>query len=104
LQGNVPGGNIIGNFGPLPLKKQFSSTSKMHNSLILNPNEVKYVKILNRDEIFTTFMKEPIPFEAHSKSYSRWKKCSFDLVLRKISIMFDFPNFQLKLHHDPSFK
>jgi hypothetical protein len=26
------------------------------------------------------------------------------LVLRKISIMFDFPNFQLKLHHDPSFK
>jgi len=49
-------------------------------------------------------MKEHFPFEAHRKSYSRWKKWTFDLGLRKFSHMFDFPNFHLKLHHGPSFK
>ena len=53
------------------------------------------------DERDTTLVKKPFPFKAHSKSYSRWKKWLFDLVLRKFSIMFDFPNFHLKIHHDP---
>ena len=72
---------IIGHFGPSSLNKQFSSTSKMHNSLIPNPNDV--VTQLNRDEIATTFVKKRFSFGAHSKSYSRWKKWSFDFVLRK---------------------
>ena len=51
-----------------------------------------------------TFIEERFSFEVHRKSYSRWKKCTFDLGLRKFSNMFDFPNFQLKIHHDTSFK
>ena len=101
---HVPKRNIIGHFGPIPLNKWFSSTSKMHNSFMQNPNEVKFVTKLNRFERATTFMKELFPFEVHSKSYSRWKKWTFGLVLRKFSNMFDFPNFHLKIHHDPSFK
>ena len=84
LQGQVTRGNIIGHFGPSSLNKQFSLTSKMHNSLIPNPNDV--VTQLNRDEIATTFMKEPFSFGAHSKSYSRWEKWSFDFVLRKLCL------------------
>jgi hypothetical protein len=57
-------GNIIGHFGPLPLNKEFSSTSKMYNSLMPNPNDVKFVTKFKRDEIYTTFMKEMFPFEA----------------------------------------
>ena len=83
LQGQVTRGNIIGHFGPSSLNKQFSSTSKMHNSLIPNPNDVEFVTQLKRDEIATTFMKKPFSFGVHSKSYSRWKKWSFDFVLRK---------------------
>jgi hypothetical protein len=55
----------------------------MHNSLIPNPNDVEFVTQLKRDEIATTFMKKPFSFGVHSKSYSRWKKWSFDFVLRK---------------------
>jgi hypothetical protein len=55
----------------------------MHNSLISNPNDVEFVTQLKRDEIATTFVKKPFSFGAHSKSYSRWKKWSFDFVLRK---------------------
>ena len=69
-----------------------------------NPNEVKFVTKLNRFERATTFIEERFSFEVHRKSYSRWKKCTFDLGLRKFSNMFDFPNFHLKIHHDPSFK
>ena len=43
LQGRVTRGNIIGNFGPPSLNKQFSSASKMHNSLIPNPNDVEFM-------------------------------------------------------------
>jgi hypothetical protein len=71
---HVPRGNIIVNFGPLPLNNRFSSTSKMHNSFMTNPNEVKYVTKLNRFERATTFMKECFSFEVHRKMYSRWKK------------------------------
>ena len=99
LRGHVIRGNIIGHFGPSSLNKQFSSTSKMHNSLIQKPNNVEFVTQLKRDEIATTFVKKPFSFGAHSKSYSRWKKWSFDLGLRKFSIMFDFSNFHLKIHH-----
>ena len=42
------------------------------------PNGVKFVMKLNMIERDTTFKKEPKSFEAHSKSYSRWKKGSFD--------------------------
>ena len=69
-----------------------------------NPIEVKFVTKLNRFERATTFIKERFSFEVHRKSYSRWKKWTFDLGLRKFSNMFDFPNFQLKIHHDTSFK
>ena len=58
-----------------------------------NPNEVKFVIKLNMIERYTTLVKEPFPFETHSKSYSRWKKW-----------IFDFSNFNLKIHHDPRFK
>ena len=71
---------------------------------MLNPNEVKFVTNFKDFEIDTTFMNKYFPFETHSKSYSRWKKWIFDLVLRKFSIMFDFSNFHLKIHHDPRFK
>ena len=104
FQMHVLRGNIIGHFGPMPLNKWFSSTFKMHKSLIPNPNEVKFVTKLNRFERSTTFMKEPFSFEVHRKSYSRWKKWTFDLGLRIFLNMFDFPNFHLKIHHDPSFK
>ena len=67
-----------------------------------NPNEVKFVTKLNRFERATTFIKERFSFEVHRKSYSRWKKWTFDLGLRKFSNMFDFPNIQLKFHHDTS--
>ena len=75
----------------------------MHNSLMPNPNGVKFVTKFNRDERDTTLVKKPFSFGAHSKSYSRWKKWSFDMVLRKFSNMFDFSNFHLKIHHDLSF-
>ena len=104
LQMEVPRGNIIGHFGPWPLNKWFSSTSNMHNSFMKNLNEVKFVTKLNRFEIYTTLMKELFPFETHSKSYSRWKKWTFDLVLRKFSTVFDFSNLHLKIHHDPDSK
>jgi hypothetical protein len=104
LKTHVPKRNIIGHFGPIPLNKWFSSTSKMHNSFMQNPNEVKFVTKLNRFERATTFIKERFSFEVHRKSYSRWKNWTFDFGLRKFSNMFDFPNFQLKIHHDTSFK
>ena len=81
---NVPRGNIIGHFGPSSLNKQFSSTFKMHDSLIPNPNDV--VTQLNRDEIATTLLKKPFLLGAHSISYSSWKKWSFDFVLRKFCL------------------
>jgi hypothetical protein len=59
---HVPRGNIIGHFGPLPLNKQFSSTSKMHNSFMTNPNKVKFVNKFKMFEIATTLMKELYPF------------------------------------------
>ena len=102
LKMHVPRRNIIGHFGPSPLNKWYSSTSKMHNSFTQNPNEVKFMTKLNRFERATTFIKERFSFEVHRKSYSRWKKWTFDLGLRKFSNMFDFPNFQLKIHHDTS--
>ena len=104
FQIHVPTRNIIGHFGPIPLNKWYSSNSKMHNSFMQNPIEVKFVTKLNRFERATTFIKERFSFEVHRKSYSRWKKWTFDLGLRKFSNMFDFPNFQLKIHHDTSFK
>ena len=104
LQMYVPKGNIIGHFGPLPMNKRFSSTSEMHKPFMPNPNEVKLVTKLNRYKRDTTLMKELFSFEAHIKSYLRWKKWTFGLVLRKFSFMFDFANVHLKVHHDPSFK
>ena len=67
-----------------------------------DPNGVKFMTKFNRNERDTILVKEPFSFEAHRKSYSRWKKWSFDLVLRKSSTMFDFSNFHLKIHHDLS--
>ena len=104
LQGHVPRGNIIGPFGLSPLNKQLSSTSKMHTSFMKIPNDVKFVTKLNRNERPTTLVKKKISFGAHSKSFLRWEKGSFDFVLRKFSIMFDFSNLHLKINHDPSFK
>jgi hypothetical protein len=46
----------------------------MYNSFIPNPNVVKCVTKLKGFEIDTNFMKEFFTFEAHRKSYSRWKK------------------------------
>jgi len=69
-----------------------------------NLNKVKLLTKLKRFERDTTLMKEIFSYEFHRKSYSRWKKWTYDLGLRKFSNMFDFPNFHLKLHHDPSFK
>ena len=79
LQGHVPRGHIIGHFGPLPLNKQFFSTSKIHISIIQTPNGVKFQIKLNIIERATTLYKEPSSFEAHIKSYSMWKEGSFDL-------------------------
>ena len=74
--------NIIGHFGPIPLNKWFSSTPKMHNSFILNPNEVKLVTNLKDFERDTTLMKDLLSFEVHRKSYSSWKKWTHGLILR----------------------
>ena len=101
---HVPRGNIIGHFGSLLLNKWFSSTYKMHNSFMTNPKEFKLVATLNISERATTLMKKLFQFEVPSKSYSRWKMWTFDLVLRNFSNMFDFPNFHLKIHHDTSLK
>ena len=46
-------------------------------------NGVKFVNKLKNIERFKTLMKEPFSFEAHRKRYSRWRKLSFDFVLRK---------------------
>ena len=86
LRGHVIRGNIIGHFGPSSWNKQFSSNFKMHKSLIPNPYDMEFVTQLKRDEIATTFVKKPFSFGAHSKSYSRWKKWSFDFVLIKFCL------------------
>ena len=97
-------GYIIGHFGPIPLNKWFSSNPKMHNSLIRNPNDVKLVTILKVFERDTTLMKTRFSFGAHIKSYPRWNIWTYGLTLRKYFDMLKFPNFHLKVHHDPSSK
>ena len=62
LKIHVPRGNIIGHFGPIPLNKWFSSTSKMHNSFMPNPDHDNFVTKLNILEIYTTLIRELFPF------------------------------------------
>ena len=94
-------GYIIGHFWPIPLIKWFFQTSKMHNSIISNPNYMKFVTIFKVFEIATTLMKTLFSFESHIKRQARWNIEIYGLTLRKIFNMLKFPNFDLKIHHDP---